>query len=87
MDTEDFSVKCHSCGGRVHNWTQSITYTLTNSAAYQAGQTIYLSCGCAVDFPDWKINLDTGWCKIIDYTGRLFIEFLDEELLMEEDED
>jgi len=40
-----------------------------------------------VDFPDWKINLDTGWCKIIDYTGRLFIEFLDEELLMEEDED
>lgn len=85
MSTTDFSVKCHNCGQSVSGWTQTIKYVLSPTAANQATQTIYLSCGCVVDYPEWKINLDTGECKIMNFAGKLFLEFIDEELLMEED--
>lgn len=86
MSTTDFTVKCHNCGGEVSGWTQSIKYALEPKAAVQAGQTLYMSCGCVVDFPDWQIDLNSGNCRILDFYGRLFIEFVDEEMLMEDDE-
>jgi hypothetical protein len=55
--------------------------------AQQAGQVIELSCGCIVDFPDWQINLKTGQCRIVDFSGKLFIEFVDLELIMEDDDE
>lgn len=81
-----FSVRCHNCNGEVNGWTQSINYTLTEDSAPQGAQTIYLSCGCVVDFPDWKVNLNTGECKILDPMGNLFVEFTDKEMILEEDE-
>lgn len=54
---------------------------MTPKEAVQGSQTIHLSCGCVIDFPDWKINLETGWCQIYNYAGILFIEFFDEELI------
>lgn len=86
MSATEFTVKCNNCNGEVNGWTQTIKYTLQPKTAIQAGQTIYLSCGCVVDFPEWKIDLTSGECKIVDFYGRVFIEFIDEEMLMEDDE-
>lgn len=87
MTSNDFSVTCHNCSGEVNGWTQKINYTLTLNTAPQGAQTIELSCGCVVDFPDWKLNLATGECKILDPMGNLFIEFLDEEMIMEDEDE
>jgi len=86
MTSDEFSVRCHNCNGEVTRYLQKIEYLLTPRVAHQAGQAIELSCGCVVDFPDWKINLQTGQCRIVDFSGRLYIEFIDEELIMEEDD-
>lgn len=86
MSTTEFTVTCFNCSGEVNGWYQSIQYMLLPNVATQAGQTIYLSCGCVVDFPEWKIDLNTGQCEILDYTGKVFIKFLDEELLLEEED-
>ena len=85
MSSDDFSVKCHSCDGAVTGWTQSIKYVLSPTAANQSTQTIYLSCGCVVDFPVWQIDLNSGQCKIEDFYGKLYIEFIDEEMLLEDE--
>jgi hypothetical protein len=85
MSTSEFSVKCHSCNRQVYGWTQAIKYVLSPTAANQAIQIIHLSCGCVVDFPQWKIDLNSGKCKIEDFYGRLFIEFMDEEMLLEDE--
>lgn len=87
MTSDEFSVQCQNCGQGVNGWIQIINYTLTPSTAAQGAQTIKLSCGCTVDFPDWKVNLSTGECKILDPMGNLFIEFLDEEMILEEEDD
>ena len=87
MHNKDFSVKCHNCQGEVTSYIQKISYILSPKAALQESQTIELSCGCVIDFPDWQIDLNSGWCKIVDFTGNVFIEFLDEELIMEDEED
>ena len=84
---QEFSVKCNNCGGEVNSWYQNIHYSLTAQRAEQGVQTIYLSCGCVVDFPTWKIDLETGECKIINFAGKLFIEFMDDEMLMEDDDE
>lgn len=86
MSTADYTVKCNNCGGKVNGWVQSIKYALEPETTVQAGQTIYLSCGCVVDFPDWQIDLNSGNCKIVDFYGREFIEFIDKEMLLEDDE-
>lgn len=85
MAEQEFSVKCHNCSGEINGYSQNIKYVLSSTGALQESQTIELSCGCTVDFPDWQLNLHTGLCRIVDFTGNLFIEFLDEELLLEED--
>lgn len=86
MSTPDFAVKCKNCNGEVNGWHQNVKYVLMPTTTVQAGQTIYLSCGCVVDFPDWQIDLNSGECRIVDCYGKVFIEFLDEEMLMEDDE-
>ena len=82
----DFSVPCNVCGGEVHSYEQKLQYILTPDEAVQQSQTIELSCGCTVDFPDWQINLQTGECRIVNFAGTLFIEFRDIEMIMEEEE-
>jgi hypothetical protein len=86
MSNKEFSVKCHNCDREVNGYTQSIKYVLSSTAAIQESQTIELSCGCVIDFPDWQLNLNTGWCRIVDFTGNIFIEFLDEDLLLEDED-
>lgn len=81
----EFSVICNNCKGEVNSFIQQLEYILTPTASIQQGQTMTLSCGCVIDFPDWKINLDTGWCELTDYAGHSFIKFLDEELIVEEE--
>lgn len=83
---KEFSVKCHGCGSEVNTYVNEIRYVLTETGAIQESQTIKLSCGCTVDFADWQLNLNTGEARIVDFAGNLFIEFYDEELIMEEDE-
>lgn len=86
MSDTEFTVKCNNCSGEVNGWYQNIKYVLMPKTTVQAGQTIYLSCGCVADFPDWQIDLNSGVCKIVDVYGKVFIEFIDEEMLMEDDE-
>ncbi len=85
MSDTEFTVKCSNCNGEVNGWHQNIKYVLMPKTTVQAGQTIYLSCGCVVDFPNWQIDLNSGVCQIIDLYGKVFIEFIDEEMLMEEE--
>jgi hypothetical protein len=87
MSVQEFSVKCLNCNGEVNSFKQTLQYILSPKAAVQESQSIELSCGCVVDFPDWKINLETGDCRIQDFTGNVFIKFYDEELIMEDEED
>ncbi len=82
----EFSVPCCVCGGEVNSYEQTLRYILSPTEAVQESQTIVLSCGCTVDFPEWKINLKTGDCRIEDFAGNVFIEFRDIEMIMEEDE-
>lgn len=86
MTSDEFSVRCHNCNGEVNGWTQIINYSLQPKVATQGSQTIKLNCGCTIDFPDWKVNLETGQCQIQDFMGNVFIEFIDEEMIMEEDD-
>ncbi len=74
------------CGGEVSSYEQTLRYILSPTVAVQESQTIVLSCGCVVDFPEWKINLKTGDCRIEDFMENVFIEFRDIEMIMEEDE-
>jgi hypothetical protein len=83
---KEFSVRCHNCNSEVNTYVNEIRYVLTENGAIQESQTIKLSCGCSIDFADWQLNLQTGQARIVDFTGKVFIEFFDEELLMEEDE-
>jgi len=86
MSSDEFSVKCHNCNGEVSGWYQNIHYTLTAERSVQGAQTIYLSCGCSIDFPDWQVDVRTGLVRILDFTGNLFIEFEDDEMLLEEED-
>jgi hypothetical protein len=85
MSSQEFSVKCHNCGGEVTGFVQQINYTLTPRISVQGAQTIFLSCKCVVDFPDWQVDITTGECKIVDFAGRLYVEFQDDEMLLEEE--
>jgi hypothetical protein len=87
MSTIDFSVSCKVCHKEVDSFSQNIRFILVPDEAVQEQETILLSCGCAVDFPEWQINLDTGVCKIYDYAGVLYLEFLDKETILEEDDE
>ena len=84
---DEFSTTCNNCGREVNNFHQNIHYTLTAQRSEQGAETIYLSCGCIIDFPDWQINGKTGQCKLVDYSGTLFITFMDDEMLMEDTEE
>jgi hypothetical protein len=86
---DDFSVVCSNCNGEVNGWTQTENYILSHQGGTPLSQSIKLSCGCVIDFPDWQVDLKTGWCQIFSATGELFIEFLDTEAILidEDDED
>jgi hypothetical protein len=86
MTDETFSILCHVCGGKVNSFTQSARFILFPRLAAQEAEIIELSCGCTIDFPDWQIDIDTGLCRIYNYAGQLFLQFIDEEVLMEGDE-
>lgn len=86
MNTEDFSVICHVCSGEVNYFTQSIKFLLMENSAVQEAEIISLSCGCVVDFPDWRIDVTTGKCAIVNYAEIMYIEFYDEELISGDDE-
>jgi hypothetical protein len=87
MSVQEFSVKCYNCNGEVNSFKQTLQYILSPKAAVQESQSIELSCGCTIDFPDWKIDLNTGNCRIQDFAGNVFVKFYDEELIMIEDDD
>lgn len=59
---------------------------MTENEAVQEHEEIKLSCGCTIDFPEWQIDIKTGLCKIFNFAGVLFLEFIDDEVLMEGDE-
>jgi hypothetical protein len=86
MSNLEFSVKCHNCQGRVSGWYQNIHYSLSPERSIQEAQTLYLSCGCVVDFPNWQVDLKDGFCRISGITGDLFIEFADDEMILEEED-
>ena len=85
MDT-DFSVQCNVCKGEVDSFDQKMRFILLPEEAVQEREEILLSCGCVINFPDWQIDTTHGICRLYDFAGTLFIEFVDEELMMEEDD-
>jgi hypothetical protein len=87
MNHAQFQVICKVCQKEVNDFTQSIKFILVENGAQEVSQTMYLSCGCVVDFFDMDIDLNTGKCEVRDFAGKLYLEFYDEELIMEGDED
>ncbi len=82
------AINCNNCGKEVNDYSQTTKFILTDKGSQRAGDSIELSCGCVVDFPDYDLDLSTGTCIIRDeFTRQVFIEFYDEELIMEEDDD
>jgi hypothetical protein len=86
MSTENFFVQCNVCKGEVDSFNQNMGFILLPDEAVQQSEQIILSCGCIIDFPDWQIDVVHGICRVYDFAGRLFFEFQDVEVMMEEDE-
>jgi hypothetical protein len=82
MSTKDFSVLCKVCGKEVDGFIQNIRFILTEEESVQERESVALSCGCVVDFPDWQVNTVTGICSIHDFAGTMYIEFYDKEMLL-----
>lgn len=86
MIDDTFSIMCQVCSGKVDSFTQSVKFILTDNLSIQEAETIQLSCGCTIDFPDWQIDVTTGICKIYNFANTLYIQFLDEDLLLEDED-
>lgn len=78
---EDFTITCQVCSGEVNSFTQAVKFLIMENTAVQEYEVITLSCGCVVDFPDWRIDVSTGKCAIANYANTTYIEFYDEELI------
>lgn len=87
MNAENFSVPCKVCKGEVDSFNQNIRFILVPDEVIQEREELTLSCGCVIDFPDWQIDMTTGICRIYDFAGTLYFEFLDVQLIMEEDDE
>jgi hypothetical protein len=83
----NFSVQCKICGGEVDSFDQKTRFILLPDEAVKEREEIVLSCGCVINFPDWQIDMQTGICRVHDFAGTLFIQFLDVEVMMEEDDE
>jgi len=86
MSTIDFSTQCKVCRRGVDSLSQTIRYILTESGAVQEQVTMLLSCGCVIDFPDWQIDVTTGLCKIFNFAAIQYLEFYDDDMILEEDD-
>lgn len=87
MATKEFSVVCQVCQKDVDGFSHNIRYIITSDTTVQERETIELSCGCTVDFPDWRINVHTGICQIYNFAETHYITFEDKEMLLEDDEE
>jgi hypothetical protein len=84
----EFSVMCQVCKKDVDSFSQNIRFILIPAGAIQERETIELSCGCIVDLPDWRIDVQSGTCQIYNFAETLYITFQDDEMIYEEgDED
>lgn len=82
------AIVCNNCSKEVNDYTQITKFILTDKGSQRAGDSVELSCGCVVDFPDYDLDLTNGLCIIRDeFTGQAFIEFYDEELITDEEDD
>lgn len=75
------------CKGEVEGFTQKIGFIFQPDELVQLSEEMTLSCGCLIDFPDWQIDPVHGICRIYDFAGKLYIEFNDENMLMDEEEE
>jgi hypothetical protein len=87
MSVKNFSVQCCVCKGEVDSFNQNIRFILLPDEVIQEREEIILSCGCVINFPDWQIDVSQGICRIYDFAGILYVEFLDVEVMMDEDEE
>ena len=86
MTTLEFSVVCQVCKCHVDSFTQTIRFLILQDKTVQEREAIELSCGCTVDFPDWRIDTESGICQIFNFAETLYITFFDEEMIMEEED-
>jgi hypothetical protein len=87
MSNIDFSTWCKVCKKGVDSFSQSTRFILVADEAIKERESVTLSCGCAIDFPEWDIDLQTGICKISNFAGQVYLEFLDTELIDEGDDE
>jgi hypothetical protein len=87
MSTIDFSVPCKVCGREVDSFSQNIRFIMTPNGAIQERESVVISCGCVIDFPDWQINVQSGRCQIYNFSGQLYLDFYDEEMILEEEDE
>lgn len=80
-----FPIICQVCSGEVNDYTQTIKFMILPTGAVSEGESLALSCGCVVDFPNWILDIANGQVKIADLVGTEFIEYYDEDLLMEDE--
>lgn len=82
----EFSVVCQVCKSNVDSFTQSIRFLILPDSTVTERESIELSCGCTVDFPEWRIDIKTGFCEIYNFAETHYITFYDEEMLSEEED-
>ncbi len=87
MSVENESLQCQVCQGKVDSLDQYVRFIIVPRQIVQERETVKLSCGCSIDFPDWQVNVKTGICQIYSLTGTLYLEFEDEEAIYEDWED
>jgi hypothetical protein len=85
--SKNFSVPCNICKGEVDSFNQNIRFILLPDEVVQEREEITLSCGCVINFPDWQIDTVHGICRIYDFSGTLFFEFQDVEVMNDEEDD
>ena len=87
MSTTPFFVNCKVCGGEVDSFAQHIQFILIPDEAVQEHETIEMKCGCTIDFPEWRIDPETGTCRIYNFADILYLEFHDKEVMFVEDDE
>jgi hypothetical protein len=87
MATKEFSVMCQVCHKQVNSFTQVTKFILMPKEAVQELEIMELACGCAIDFPDWQIDMNSGVCRIYNFAGTLYISFLSEDMILEEEDE
>jgi hypothetical protein len=83
----NFFALCKVCNREVDNFSQNVKFLIVQDLVVQERETIKIACGCVIDFPKWQIDPETGLCRIYNFAGTLYLEFIDKETMYAEEDE